>query len=691
MTTLTPDQLDRLAIDTIRTLSIDGVEQAKSGHPGAPMGMAPLAYTLWTRFLRHAPTRPDWPDRDRFVLSAGHASMLIYSLLHLTGYDLPLSELQRFRQWGSRTPGHPEFGPTPGVEATTGPLGQGVANAVGMAIAERRLAAEFNRPGHEIVNHATYVICSDGDVQEGIASEAASLAGHLRLGKLVMLYDDNQVQLDGPTAMAFSEDVLARFRAYGWQTLRVKDGNDVGTIEAAIRLARSDDRPSIIAVRTIIGYGSPNKAGSQKAHGAPLGPEEARLAKQAYGFDPDKTFHVPDAAAGLFSRAIKYGEDLVDRWTAAFERYQAAFPAEAAALGRRLDGELAPGWDAALPRWEVGMEVATRNASADTINAIASRVPELFGGSADLSESNLTDVKGGGDFTAAEAGRNLRFGVREHGMGGIANGIAYHGGLRPYAATFLTFSDYMRGSVRLAALSGLPIVYVWTHDSVGLGEDGPTHQPVEHYAALRAIPNLWFVRPADANETAAAWALALERTSGPTALALTRQKLPVLPSTAEAARAGVRRGGYVLRPASTEAGGGVPDLIFIATGSEVQLAVAAAGALEAEGIATRVVSLPCWEAFEAQDEAYREVILPAGVRRRVTLELGVSLGWERWAGDEGAIVALDRFGASAPAGTIMREFGFTTQALADIGRRVVRDGFRGRVPAPPGPHAGESR
>jgi transketolase len=689
MTTLTPDQLDRLAIDTIRTLSIDGVEQARSGHPGAPMGMAPLAYVLWTRFLRHAPTRPDWPDRDRFVLSAGHASMLVYSLLHLTGYDLPLEELRRFRQWASRTPGHPEFGLTPGVEATTGPLGQGVANAVGMAIAERRLAAEFNRPGHEIVNHATYVICSDGDVQEGIASEAASLAGHLRLGKLVMLYDDNQVQLDGPTAMAFSEDVLARFRAYSWQTLRVKDGNDVGTIEAAIRLARSDDRPSIIAVRTIIGYGSPNKAGSQKAHGAPLGPEEARLAKQAYGFDPDKTFHVPDAAAALFSRAIKYGEDLVDRWTAAFERYQAAFPAEAAELERRLYGELASGWDAALPSWSAGAEVATRNASADTINAIASRVPELFGGSADLSESNLTDVKGGGDFTAAEAGRNLRFGVREHGMGGIANGIAYHGGLRPYAATFLTFSDYMRGSVRLAALSGLPIVYVWTHDSVGLGEDGPTHQPVEHYAALRAIPNLWFVRPADANETTAAWALALERTSGPTALALTRQKLPVLPGTAEAARAGVRRGGYVLRPASTEAGGGTPDLIFVATGSEVQLAVAAAEALEAEGIATRVVSLPCWEAFEAQDATYREAVLPVGVRRRVTVELGVSLGWERWAGDEGAIVALDRFGASAPGGTIIREFGFTAQALTEVGRRVVRDGFRGRVPAAPGPPAGE--
>ncbi len=686
MTTLSPEQLDRLAIDTIRTLAIDGVQQANSGHPGAPMGMAPMAYTLWTRFLRHAPTHPDWPNRDRFVLSAGHASMLLYSLLHLTGYDLSLDELKRFRQWGSRTPGHPEFGLTPGVEATTGPLGQGFANAVGMAIAERRMAEEFNRPGHEIIDHWTYGICSDGDLQEGIASEAASLAGHLRLGKLVFLYDDNHIQLDGPTAMAFSEDVLARFRAYGWHTLRVKDGTDVGAIEAAIRLARTDDRPSIIAVRTVIGFGSPNKAGSQKAHGAPLGPDEVRLTKEAYGWDPDKSFFVPDAAAALFSRAILWGEELTGRWNAALERYRAAFPSEAAELERRLDGDLRGGWDAAIPRWEAGTEVATRNASADTINALAAGVPELFGGSADLSESNLTDVKGGGDFTAEHAGRNIRFGVREHAMGGIGNGLAYHGGYRPYVATFLTFSDYMRGSVRLAALSGLPVVFDWTHDSVGLGEDGPTHQPVEHYAALRAIPNLWFVRPADANETAAAWALALERTSGPTALALTRQKLPVLPGTAEKAREGVRRGGYVVRPASNEAGGGTPDLVCIATGSEVQLAVAAAETLEAEGIATRVVSLPCWEAFDAQDAAYRESVLPAAARKRVAVEMGVSLGWERWAGDEGAILALDHFGASAPAGTLLKELGFTADHVAEIGRRVVREVLHGRIAAPAVPH-----
>ena len=691
MTALSPEQLDQLAIDTIRTLSIDGVQQANSGHPGAPMGMASMAYTLWTRFLRHAPTHPDWPDRDRFVLSAGHASMLLYSLLHLTGYDLSLEDLKHFRQWGSRTPGHPEFGMTPGVEATTGPLGQGVANAVGMAIAERRLGAEFNRPDHTIVDHWTYAICSDGDLQEGIASEAASLAGHLKLGKLVMLYDDNLIQLDGPTGLAFSEDVLERFRAYGWQTLRVKDGTDVGAIEAAIRLARSDDRPSIIAVRTVIGFGSPNKAGSQKAHGAPLGPDEVRLTKEAYGWDPDRTFFVPDAAAALFSRAIPWGEELIRRWDAAFDTYRAAFPAEARELERRLDGDLAAGWDAALPGWDAGAEVATRNASADTINALAAGVPELFGGSADLSESNLTDVKGGGDFSAASAGRNLRFGVREHGMGGIANGLAFHGGFRPYVATFLTFSDYMRGSVRVAALSGLPVIYDWTHDSVGLGEDGPTHQPVEHYAALRAIPNLWFVRPADANETAAAWALALERIDGPTALALTRQKLPVLAATPGGAREGVRRGGYVVRAASSEAGGSVPDLIFVATGSEVHLAVAAAETLDAEGIPSRVVSLPCWEAFEAQDAAYRERVLPAAARKRVAVEMGVSLGWERWAGDEGAIVALDHFGTSAPAGTILREFGFTADAVAAIGRRVVREGFRGRVTAASAPHPGGGR
>jgi transketolase, bacterial and yeast len=675
--------LDQLAINTIRTLSIDAVQKANSGHPGAPMGMAPMAYVLWTRFLRHAPTHPDWPDRDRFVLSAGHASMLLYSLLHLTGYGVSLEDVESFRQWGSITPGHPEYGLTPGVEATTGPLGQGLANAVGMAIAERRLSAEFNRPNHSIVDHWTYVIASDGDLQEGIASEAASLAGHLRLEKLVVLYDDNHIQLDGPTSMAWSEDVPARFEAYGWHAQRVVDGNDLVAIEAAIETARDDARPSLIAVRTHIGYGSPNKHDSQKAHGAPLGPDEVRLTKEAYGWDPDRSFYVPDEARDHFRAAIPEGEARVAEWEARFERYADAHPGDATEFRRRIAGALAGGWDADLRTYEVGADTATRNASQDAIQALAPRVPELFGGAADLSESNLTDIKGEPNFSAGEPGRNLRFGVREHAMGGIGNGLAYHGGFIPYVATFLTFSDYMRGSVRLAALSGLHVIYVWTHDSVGLGEDGPTHQPVEHYAALRAIPNLWFVRPGDANETAAAWALAIERRDGPVALALTRQKLPVLVGTAEKALDGVARGGYVLR----EASGGSPQLITIGTGSELQLAFAAAEALEAEGIPTRVVSLPCWERFEAQDQAYRDAVLPPAVRKRVSVEIGIPQGWERWVGDEGAIIGLDHYGASAPAGTIFEHLGFTAERVTDVARRVVREGLRGRIPTLDGGHA----
>jgi len=683
--TSSTDQLDRLAVNTIRTLAIDGVQQANSGHPGAPMGMAPMAYTLWTRHLRHAPTTPTWPNRDRFVLSAGHASMLLYSLLHLTGYEVSLDDLKSFRQWGSITPGHPEYGMTSGVEATTGPLGQGLANGVGMAIAERRLAAEFNREGHEIIDHRTYVICSDGDLQEGLSAEASSLAGHLKLGKLIALYDDNHIQLDGPTAWAFTEDVLGRYAAYGWHVKRVEDGNDIAAIDAAIEAAKADDRPSLIAVRTHIGFGSPNKQDSQKAHGAPLGPDEVRLTKEAYGWDPDKTFFVPDEAAAVFRAAIGEGEAAVAAWNRDLDAYAAAFPAEAAALRRRLAGTLPAGWDAALNVYETGSEVATRNASQDLIQTLAASVPELFGGSADLSESNLTDVKalGHDHFEADHAGRNLRFGVREHAMGAIANGIAYHGGFIPYVATFMTFSDYMRGSVRLAALSGIHVLYVWTHDSIGVGEDGPTHQPVEHYAALRAIPNLWFLRPGDANEAAAAWALAVERPSvegavnGPVALSLTRQKLPTLPGTKEKAREGVRRGGYVLR----EAASGSPELILVGSGSELQLCFAAADALEAEGIATRVVSLPSWERFEAQDAAYRESVLPAGVRKRVTVEMGVPMGWERYAGDEGAVIGLDHFGASAPAGTLFKEFGFTSERVRDVARSVVREGVHGRVPS----------
>jgi transketolase len=679
MPDLTP-ALERLAIDTIRTLAIDGVQKANSGHPGAPMGMAPMAYTLWTRFLRHAPTNPAWPDRDRFVLSAGHASMLLYSLLHLTGYDVTLDDLKSFRQWGSRTPGHPESGLTPGVEATTGPLGQGFANAVGMAIAERRLAQEFNRPGHEVVDHWTYAISSDGDLQEGIASEAASLAGHLMLGKLVVLYDDNHIQLDGPTDMAWSEDVMARFGAYRWHVQQVEDGNDVAAISAAITAAQQDARPSLIAVRTHIGFGSPKVQDTQKAHGAPLGEEEVRLTKEAYGWDPDAQFLVPDEALDVFRAAIPEGEALAVDWEGRMVRYAVAFPADAAELRRRLARRLRPGWDVGLKPYAVGEDFATRQASQAAIAALAGPVPELFGGAADLSESNLTDVKGAGDFEAGSAGRNLRFGVREHAMGGIANGIAYHGGFIPYAATFLTFSDYMRGAVRIAALAGLHVIYVWTHDSVGLGEDGPTHQPVEHYAALRAIPNLWFVRPGDANEATAAWALAVERRDGPVALALTRQKLPTLAGTAELAREGLRRGGYVLRRASSEGVGGTPAVILVATGSELQLAMGAADALEAEGTPARVVSLPCWERFEAQDGAYRESVLPRSLLARVTIEAGVSLGWDRYAGDDGAVLGIDHFGASAPAGRIFEAFGFTVERVADVARQVVRGELRGRVP-----------
>jgi transketolase len=683
----------RLAIDTIRALAIDSVQRANSGHPGAPMGAAPMAYVIWTRFMRHAPTRPDWFDRDRFLLSAGHASALLYTLIHLTGYDLPLDELKRFRQLHSRTPGHPEFGMTQGVDATTGPLGQGFANAVGMAMAERRLAAEFNREGHIVIDHHTYVICSDGDLQEGISAEAASLAGHLRLGRLIVLYDDNGIQLDGPTSWAWSEDVLARFDAYAWHTARVEDGNDIAAIEAAIEAAREDPRPSLIAVRTQIGYGSPNRAGSQKAHGQPLGADEVRLTKQAYGLDPDLEFHVPEAVAEHFRAAVGRGEELVAAWEARVDEYAAAHPGLAGELRRRIEGRLPDGWDSELPSFPDGSEaMATRNASQTALQALKGPLPELFGGAADLSESNLTDLKGEADFSAHEAGRNIRFGVREHAMGAIANGIAYHGGLLPYVATFLTFSDYMRGAVRLAALSGVHVVCVWTHDSVGLGEDGPTHQPVEHFAALRAIPNLWFVRPADANEAIAAWALAVERYHGPVALAFSRQKLPVLPGTAERAREGVRRGAYILAEALDESGDPAePDLILIATGSEVQLAVGAREALGAAAIRTRVVSMPCWERFAEQPASYRDEVLPPSVPRRVSVEAGVSLGWERWVGPEGAIIALDRFGLSAPAADIFAAFGFTVERVAEVARGVMTGDIVGAIISPePEPHRTES-
>jgi transketolase len=685
--TTTGTRLDQLAIDTIRTLSIDAVQAANSGHPGAPMGLAPTAYVLWTRFLRHAPHDPDWPDRDRFVLSAGHASMLLYSLLHLTGYDLSLDEIKRFRQWGSETPGHPEYRHTPGVEATTGPLGQGFGNAVGMAIAERRLAAEFNRVEQDLVDHWTYTICSDGDMQEGVASEAASLAGHLRLGKLIAMYDDNHVQLDGPTAMAFSEDVPKRFEAYGWHTQRVDDGNDLEEIAAAIEAAREDDRPSLIDIRTHIGYGSPNRQDTQAAHGKALGEEEVRLTKESYGWDPDRSFYVPEDVLAHFRGAVDQGRRMVDEWQTRMDAYERDHPDEAAEFRRRTARRLPDGWADGLPSFGPDDAQATRNASAATIQVLGSTLPELFGGSADLSESTLTDIKGAGDFEAGTpGGRNLRFGVREHAMGAVCNGLAYHGGFLPYGGTFLNFSDYMRGAVRLSALAAIQVIYVWTHDSIGLGEDGPTHQPVEHYASLRAMPNMAFVRPGDPNETVAAWKLAIETRDGPTGLALTRQKLPVLAGTAERAGEGVARGGYVLAEAAGPSGGngsaaGRPDIILLGTGSELQLAMGARDRLSEAGVRARVVSMPCWEQFAVQPQAYRDEVLPPDVRHRVSVEAGTTLGWDRWVGPEGAMIGLERFGASAPASDIFEHLGFTVDHVVEVARGVLDGRVRGVVAA----------
>ena len=670
-------RLDQSAVTTIRALAIDTVQAANSGHPGAPMGCAPMAHTIWSRHLRHAPATPGWFNRDRFVLSNGHASALLYSLIHLAGYGLTLDDLRAFRQWGSLTPGHPEFGLTAGVEATTGPLGQGFANGVGMAIAERRLAEEFNRPGHTVIDHRVFAIVSDGDLQEGIAAEAASLAGHLKLNKLIYLWDDNLIQLDGPTSTAWSEDVLKRFDAYGWHTARVEDGNDIEAIDRAIDWAIADERPSLIAVRTVIGFGSPNKAGSQKSHGAPLGPDEVKLTKAAYGVDPDATFVVPADVAALYKERSDHGATLVAAHAKQLLAYATAFPTEAAELQRRMAGTLPAGWESALPKYELGGDAPTRNVSQSSIAALGAVLPELIGGSADLSESNLTDIHGGGKFTATESGRNISYGVREHAMAAIANGISYHGGLIPFVATFLTFSDYLRGALRLGALANIGSIFVFTHDSIGLGEDGPTHQPVEHYAALRAIPNVRFFRPGDPNEAAAAWGVAVERRHAPTVLAFTRQKLPVLAGSITGAAAGVRRGAYVLREAT-----GTAKMILISTGSELHLAVAAAEQLEAAGTPTRVVSMPCPELFCEQDAAYRESVLPAALRARVAIEAGVSLGWDRWSGTDGAIIAMDRFGASAPAPTLFKEFGFTPERIVEIAKGVLAGSVHGVVPTP---------
>lgn len=663
------------AINAIRFLSVDAVQKAKSGHPGTPMGLAPLSYLLWTRYLRYNPKNPDWPGRDRFVLSCGHASMLLYSLLHLTGFDLPMEEIRRFRQWGSRTPGHPEAGHTPGVEVTTGPLGQGISNAVGMAMASRLLAHRFNRPGHEVVSHRIVALCSDGDMMEGVASEAASLAGFHRLGNLVAFYDDNRITIEGPTDLAFNEDVAGRFRAYGWNVVSVADGNtDLDGLCRAIEAAFAErDRPTLVIVRTRIAFGSPNKEGTAEAHGSPLGEKEVALTKEALGWPGEPDFFVPDDVLAHFREAVPRGERWEKEWRVRMAGYLAAHPDLALEWERVTWGDLPEGWAESLPTFPADSPpMATRKASGKVINAIARRVPELSGGSADLAPSTDTLIEGGGEFhpDAPPGGRNFRFGVREHAMGAILTGMARHGGVIPYGATFLVFSDYMRASIRLAALTGVRVIYVFTHDSVGLGEDGPTHQPIEHLASLRAMPNLYVVRPADANETAAAWRMAMERTSGPTALALTRQNVPVLPPEAVYREGNVYRGAYIL----IEGGGGSPEAILIATGSEVHVALEARTLLEAEGIPTRVVSLLCRERFEEQPDEYRRSVLPPSVRARVSLEAGATFGWDRYVGESGASVGIDRFGGSAPGARVLQELGITAAAVSARAKALLGRG-----------------
>ena len=652
--------VDELCVDTIRTLAIDAVQKAESGHPGLPLGAAPMAYVLWQKFLKHDPRNPKWPDRDRFVLSAGHGCMLLYCLLYLTGYDLSLDDLKQFRQWGSKTPGHPEYLDTPGVEATTGPLGQGTANAVGMAIAERMLASYFNRPEHEIVNHRTFALVSDGDLMEGISSEASSLAGHLKLGKLLYLYDSNEVTLDGPASVTFTEDVGKRYEAYGWQVLHVANGNtDLDAIEDAIETAIAEiSRPSLIIVKTTLGYGSPNKAGTSEAHGSPLGAEEVLRTKKALGWVFQEPFFVPKESLDHFREAVAKGEAVRTDWQSRFRRYEKEHPDLAAEWGRWMSGKLPDGWDSKLPQFAAGEKEATRTAAGKAMNAIAETVPWLIGGDADLGTSTNTVLKKFSSFEAGKGtGRNLHFGVREHAMAGIANGISYHGGLRPFVATFFCFSDYMRPSVRLAALNELPDIFVWTHDSVGLGEDGPTHQPVEHLASLRAMPKMTLIRPADANEAVEAWRVTMRRTKGPVGLVLSRQKLPVLDRTRLAPASGVARGAYVLAEGSEKP----PRLILIATGSEVPLALAARETLEREGVSTRVVSMPSWEIFAEQEDAYRDEVLPRSVGARLSIEAGTSFGWRRWVGDRGDTVSIDRYGASAPGEIVLKELGFSVE------------------------------
>ncbi len=656
--------LDTLCINVIRGLAMDGPQKADSGHPGAAMALAPLGWVLFSRTLRHNPHNPLWPDRDRFVLSCGHASMLLYSLLHLTGYGVSLDDLKSFRQWESITPGHPEHCVAPGVEMTTGPLGQGLSSAVGMALAERYLAARFNRPGHQVVDHYTYAFCSDGDLMEGVTSEACSLAGTLGLGKLIAVYDDNHITIAGTTDLSFTEDREARFRAYGWHVQRVEDPNDLGAFEAALRAARQDPRPSFIAVRTHIAYPAPHAQDTPESHGTPLGHAEIAATKQILGLPVDQTFYVPDEVREHGLRVVDRGHSVEEQWNQAFEAYRLEFPDLAAEFEDWMDGRLPSGWDKELVKFEVGKAVATRVSSGKVINALAARLPNLIGGSADLEPSTKTLIDGSpAQNVQHPEGRNIHFGIREHAMGAVLNGIAAHGGLIPYGATFLVFSDYMRGSVRLAALMGQPVIYVWTHDSIGLGEDGPTHQPVEHLAALRAIPNLVVLRPCDANEVVEAWKVAVRHEEGPVALALTRQNVPTLDRSVLGGAEGLHNGAYVL----AEAEGGPPRILLMGTGSEVHLCLEARDLLQEQGIPTRVVSMPSWELFASQEREYRDQVLPPQVTARVAVEAGTSFGWHRWTGDRGDVVALDRFGASAPYQTLYEKFGFTP---GDIARRA---------------------
>jgi transketolase len=657
--TVGTNSIDQLSITTIRTLAIDAIEKAKSGHPGMPMGAAPMGYQLYAKTMKHNPSHPQWIDRDRFVLSAGHGSMLLYSLLHLSGYDLPLEELKNFRQWGSLTPGHPEFGHTAGVDATTGPLGQGIAMAVGMAIAEAQLASTYNRDGFDVINHFTYSICGDGDLMEGISSEAASMAGHMKLGKLVVLYDSNDISLDGELNLSFSENVGKRFEAYGWQFLRVEDGNDLGALSKAIEAAQADSsKPTLIEVKTVIGFGSPNKGGKgghAGPHGSPLGSDEAKLTKNFYEWSHED-FYVPEEVRAHFAKVKQAGEDANAAWDAQFANYKAAHPELAAQFESALSRELPSGWDADLPVYSASDKpLSTRVASGNALNGLAKNIPYLVGGSADLESSTMTHLKGLPLFKPGSYdGRNIYFGVREFGMAAAMNGIMLHGGLKVYGGTFFVFTDYLRPAVRLASIMGLPVVYVLTHDSIAVGEDGPTHEPIEQLASIRIIPGLTVIRPADGNETSAAWAYALQNNDHPVALVLTRQNLPILEGTASA-RDSISKGGYVV----SEAASGQPQGILIATGSEVQLAIASQKALAEKGIHVRVVSLPSFDLFEKQDQSYKDSVLPKGIKARLAIEMAHPFGWERYVGDSGAVVGITTFGASAPGDRVIQEYGFT--------------------------------